>query len=119
MKRGIRSILLGLTVGLVALGSTMGINYTRNVLEQPIATVQEVKPLTSERWLQTVCDDEEVASQSEVAEVVIRAQEEAEVGELVRLDLTGTMVGRTLCSALVKPVPICLLWRVLTKAQLM
>jgi len=92
MRRAFRSALLATTVGLVALGSTMGINYTRNVLEQPaVAVVQEVKPLTSERWLQAVCDDEEVAVQGDVAEVVMQAQEEAEVGELVRLDLTGSV----------------------------
>ncbi len=89
MRRSFRSILLGVSVGLVALGSTLGLDYA---IPRPAATAaQDVKPPTSEGWLQAVCDDEKVATQDNAAEVVMRAQEEAEVGELVRLDLTGSI----------------------------
>ena len=90
MRRAFRSIFLGVTVGLVALGSIMGINYTANA-NKPAVAAQDVKPLTTQRWLQAVCDYEKVATQNDVAEVVMRAQEAAEVGELVRLDLTGSV----------------------------
>jgi hypothetical protein len=90
MRRAFRSIILGLTVGLVALGGVMGVNYTGNA-NKPAIAVKDVQPLATQGWLQAVCDDEKVATQNDVAEVVMRAQEEAEVGELVRLDLTGSV----------------------------
>ena len=91
MKRRLRSILLGITVGVVALVGVMGVNYTTNANKAAIVASDEAQPLTSELWLQAVCDDEKIAAQSDVAEVVMRAQEEAEVGELVRFDLTGSV----------------------------
>lgn len=97
MKKAFRGILLGLAVGLVALASVMGVNYTPNTPNTPSTTEKAVnsvevsKPLTTQSWLQAVCDDEKVATQDDVAEVVMRAQGEAEVGELVRLDLTGSV----------------------------
>jgi hypothetical protein len=68
----------------------MGVNYTGNT-DKPAIAAKDVQPLTTQGWLQAVCDDEAVATQNEVAEVVMRAQEEAEVGELVRLDLAGSV----------------------------